>query len=262
MDKSLQIAASGMQAQKLTIDVIANNLANVNTHGYKRSNLEFQDLLYETIKAAGEATGSQEMRPTALQVGNGTRVIATQRSFHSGSIEATDNPLDLAIEGDGFFQVRMPDGNLAYTRAGSFKLTADGTIVTADGYILEPEITIPEDTREIVVTKDGQIQALLQGETEASPLGQLELARFINPAGLEAVGQNLFRETAASGTPFVGNPGEDGLGLVHQGYLETSNVDVVQEMVRMIEAQRAYELNSKSVKTSEDMFRTVSQLKR
>ncbi|GAB4336196.1 MAG: flagellar basal-body rod protein FlgG [Calditrichia bacterium] len=262
MDKSLQIAASGMQAQKLTIDVIANNLANVNTHGYKRSNLEFQDLLYETIKAAGEATGNQEMRPTALQVGNGTRVIATQRSFQSGSIEATDNPLDLAIEGDGFFQVRMPDGNLAYTRSGSFKLTADGTIVTADGYIVEPEITVPEDTREIVVTKDGQVQALLQGETEASPLGQLELARFINPAGLEAVGQNLFRETAASGTPFVGNPGEDGLGLVHQGYLETSNVDVVQEMVRMIEAQRAYELNSKSIKTSEDMFRTVSQIVR
>lgn len=262
MDKALQIAASGMQAQKLTIDVIANNLANVNTTGYKKSQLQFQDLLYETLKAAGESTGGDRQRPTALQVGNGTRVISTQRSFRQGSVVATENPLDIAIEGDGFLIIRMPDGSPAYTRDGSLKLTADGTIVTAEGYVVEPEITIPEDAQSVVVRNDGQVEVTLFGETEPTPLGQFELARFVNPAGMESIGQNLFKETAASGTPFVGTPGTEGLGLLHQGYLETSNVDVVQEMVNMIEAQRAYELNSKTIKTTEDIYRVVNQLKR
>ncbi|GAB4373622.1 MAG: flagellar basal-body rod protein FlgG [Calditrichia bacterium] len=262
MDKALQIAASGMQAQKLTIDVIANNLANVNTTGYKRTHLEFQDLLYETIKAAGEATGPQEQTPSPLQIGNGTRAVATQRSFQQGAVMATENPLDVAIQGDGFLLVRLPDGTTAYTRDGSLKMTADGTLVTSDGYIIEPEIAIPEDADQLIIRKDGQIEVIITGETEPTPLGQLELARFVNPTGLEAIGQNLFRETSASGAPFIGTPGQEGLGLIHQGYLETSNVDVVQEMVEMIEAQRAYELNSKTIKTTEDIYRVVNQLKR
>ncbi len=262
MDKALQIAASGMQAQKLTIDVIANNLANVNTTGYKRSRLEFQDLLYQNLKSAGESTGNDNRRPIGLQIGNGTRVVATQRSFQQGTITETGNALDIAIEGDGFLVVRMPDGSFAYTRDGALKISADGLLVTSQGYILEPEITIPEDTQQIVIRKDGEIEVTLYGETEPSILGQLELARFINPAGLEAMGENLFRETVASGQPFMGTAGQDGLGLIHQGFLETSNVDVVKEMVEMIEAQRAYELNSKTIKTSEDMLRTVTQLKR
>ncbi len=262
MDKALQIAASGMQAQKLTIDVIANNLANVNTTGYKKSRLEFQDLLYETIKSAGTSTGGENENPTALQLGNGTKVVSTQRSFRQGTVIATENPLDLAIEGDGFFIVRMPDGTSAYTRDGALKISADGTIVTSDGYIVEPEITIPEDAKQVTIRKDGQIEVTLFGDPEPTILGQIELARFINPAGLEAIGQNLYRETASSGNPFIGTPGLDGLGLIHQGYLETSNVDVVSEMVHMIEAQRAYELNSKTIKTTEDLYRIVSQLKR
>ncbi|MEJ2636531.1 MAG: flagellar basal-body rod protein FlgG [Calditrichia bacterium] len=261
MDKALQVAASGMQAQKLTIDVIANNLANVNTTGYKKSSLEFQDLLYETIRAAGESSGGDQRRPAALQVGNGTRVVASQRNFKIGSITATENPLDIAIEGDGFLQVRMPDGTNTYTRDGSLKMTADGTLVTSDGYIIEPELTIPEDTQQVVIRPDGQVEVTLLGETQPMPLGQIELARFINPGGLEAVGQNLFKETVASGAPFINTPGTEGLGLLHQGYLEGSNVDVVQEMVDMIEAQRAYELNSKTIKTTEDIYRTVTQLK-
>lgn len=262
MDKALQIAASGMQAQKLTIDVIANNLANVNTTGYKKSRMEFQDMLYQTLKAAGESTGGDNQRPGALQIGNGTRVVSSQRSFEQGSVTETGNPLDIAIEGDGFLVVRMPDGSQGYTRDGSIKLSADGTLVTADGYVIEPEISIPEDTQQIAIRKDGQVEVTLFNETEPTILGQLELARFVNPGGLEAIGQNLFKQTAASGTPFQGTPGTDGLGLIHQGYIETSNVDVVQEMVDMIEAQRAYELNSKTVKTTEDMYRTVSQMKR
>ncbi len=261
MDKALQVAASGMQAQKLTIDVIANNLANVNTTAFKQSGLEFQDLLYETIKSAGESTGADQTRPSALQVGNGTRVVSSQRNFKQGSVAATENPLDFAIQGDGFLMVRMPDGNFAYTRDGSLKMTADGTLVTSGGYFLEPELSIPEDAEQIVIRKDGQVEVTLFGETEPTPLGQLELARFINPEGLEAIGENLYQDTSASGTPFIGTPGTEGLGLLHQGYLETSNVDVVKEMVNMIEAQRAYELNSKTIKTAEDMYQVVNRLK-
>lgn len=262
MDKALQIAASGMQAQKLTIDVIANNLSNVNTTGYKKSNLEFQDLLYETLQSAGESSGGSRRRPNAVQVGNGTRVVSTQRSYRQGSVTATENPLDVAIEGDGFLMVRMPDGTTRYTRDGSLKMSADGTLVTSDGYIVEPEITIPEDAQQIIIRKDGQVEVTLVGEVEPMPLGQIELARFVNPGGLEATGQNLYRETVASGTPFINTPGLDGMGLLHQGYLETSNVDVVQEMVNMIEAQRAYELNSKTIKTTEEIYQIVSHLKR
>jgi flagellar basal-body rod protein FlgG len=262
MDKALLVAASGMQAQKLTIDVIANNLANVNTTGFKKSSLQFQDLLYETIQAAGEPTGGDRQLPNPLQVGNGTRVVSTQRSFRQGTIIMTENPLDLAIEGDGFLIIRLPDGLSAYTRDGSFKIDADGTLVTSDGYIVEPEISVPEDAQQVLIQKDGQIEVMIYGDTEPTVLGQIELARFINPEGLESIGQNLFKQTPSSGDPFIGTPGMEGLGLIHQGFLETSNVDVVKEMVEMIEAQRAYELNSKTIRTTEDIYRIVSQLKR
>lgn len=262
MDKVLQVAASGMQAQKMFIDVIANNLANVNTTGFKKSALEFQDLLYETLRKAGESSGAAQVRPAGLQIGNGARAVTTFRSFSQGAVEATNNPLDIAIEGDGFLVVRLPDGRNAYTRDGSLKLSADGSIVTSDGYIVEPELSIPEDAQQIIIRRDGQVEALLVGEPEPLPIGQLELARFVNPAGLSAIGHNLYEETAASGTPFKGTPGENGLGQINQGFLETSNVDVVEEMVDMISAQRAYEINSKAIKTAEDMYDVENRLKR
>jgi flagellar basal-body rod protein FlgG len=261
MDKVLYVAASGMQAQKLYIDVIANNLANVNTNGFKKSAINFQDLLYENVRDAGEPTEGAQNRPAGLQLGNGSRVIATPRSFAQGAIIATENPLDIAIQGDGFLTVRMPDGSAAYTRDGSLKISGDGLIVTADGYIVEPELTVPEDAQQIVIRSDGQVEVLRFGETQFSQIGQLELARFINPGGLEAMGHNLYKETAASGTPFTGTPGTEGLGSLAQGFLETSNVDVVEEMVAMIAAQRAYEINSKAIQTAEEMYEVENRLK-
>lgn len=261
MEKVLEVAASGMQAQKLFIDVIANNLANVNTTGFKKSSLEFQDLLYESIREAGEPTEGAQKRPAGLQLGNGSRAIATHRSFEQGAVTGTGNPLDLAVDGEGFFVVRMPDGQNGYTRDGSFKVSAEGQIVTSDGFVVQPEITLPEDTQQVIIRPDGQIEVFLSGETAPLPLGQLELVRFVNPAGLKAMGHNLFQETAASGTPFTGNPGEDGLGQISQGYLETSNVDVVEEMVNMIAAQRAYEINSKAIQTAQEMYNVENRLK-
>ena len=261
MDKVLQIAASGMQAQKLNIDVIANNLANVNTNGYKKSMLEFQDLLYENIRQAGEPTSDSNFRPAGLQLGNGARAITTHRTFAQGAVVATNNSLDIAIEGEGFFMVQMPDGTNAYTRNGAFKLSAEGSLVTADGYIVDPEFNFPEDVQQVAITNDGFVQAYLAGETEPTELGQMELARFVNPAGLNALGRNLYAETSASGTPLTGAPGEDGLGQLNQGFLETSNVDVVEEMVAMISAQRAYEINSKAIQTAEEMYDVESRLK-
>ncbi len=261
MDKVLRIAASGMNAQKLYIDVIANNLANVNTTGFKKTDLEFQDLFYDQLRRAGESTARGTARPVGLELGNGVKAAATQRSFQQGLITETGNPLDLAIQGDGFLMVRLPDGQLAYTRDGGLKIDANGTLVTSQGYIVEPEISIPEDAQQITIRPDGTVEVIVYGDKEPIPLGQLELARFINPAGLESIGQNLYRETVASGAPFTGTPGEQGLGVIHQGFLETSNVDVVEEMVRMIEAQRAYEINAKAIKTAENMYEVENRLK-
>ncbi len=261
MDKVLHVAASGMQAQKLYIDVIANNLANVNTTGFKRSTLNFQDLLYEHVRQAGEPVEGAKSRPAGLELGNGTRAIATHRSFAQGAIVTTNNPLDVAIQGDGFFTVRLPDGRNAYTRDGALKISADGLLVTSDGYIVEPELTIPEDAQQIVIRQDGQVEVLPFGETEFSQIGQIELVRFINPAGLSARGQNLFEETSASGTPFTGIPGTDGLGQLAQGFLESSNVEIVEEMVAMIAAQRAFEINSKAIRTAEEMYDVENRLK-
>ncbi|GAB4175899.1 MAG: flagellar basal-body rod protein FlgG [Calditrichia bacterium] len=261
MEKTLRIAASGMAAQKMYIDVIANNLANVNTTAFKKSKIEFQDLLYEKV-SVGNVNEDGQSKPATLEIGNGTKPVATFRNFSQGEIVSTGNALDIAIAGDGFFQVRMPDGSFAYTRDGAFKISADGQIVTTDGYVLEPELIIPEDAEQIFISQDGRVDVKLVNDVEPLTLGQIELVKFLNPAGLEAMGQNLYRETSASGNPFVAQPGYEGMGILQQGYLENSNVDVVKEMVDMISAQRAYELNSKSIKTADDMYQVVNQLKR
>lgn len=262
MLRALNTAASGMSAQQLYLDTIANNLANVNTTGFKRLKLEFQDLIYQNMRRGAPEGLSGQVPPVELQVGHGVRPIAAQRNFQQGSPQATGNPLDLCIDGEGFFQVTKPDGTVVYTRDGSFKLSPDGQIVTADGYRLEPEITVPQDTISVTVARDGTVSALLLGEVEPRLLGQIELARFINPAGLAGAGQNLLQETVASGPPLRANPGAEGLGTVTQGFLENSNVNVVEEMVAMIVAQRAYEIASKAIRTSDDMLQIASNLKR
>lgn len=262
MDKTLSIAATGMKAQQLRIDTIANNLANVNTTGFKKNQVEFQDLLYQSVRPAGSATAEGVSTPTELQIGCGSRVVSTAKSFAQGSVTATDNALDIAIEGDGFFQLRMPDGTLAYTRDGAFKLSSEGLIVNSEGYILNPDINIPPDTTEIMISRDGIVTVLVAGSSEPQELGQVELARFVNPAGLKALGRNLLGQTVASGEPIIGTPEVEGFGGLAQGYLENSNVDVVTEMVNMITAQRAYEISSKSIKTADDMMGIVNNLKR
>ena len=261
MNRSLWIAASGMQAQSLNIDIISNNLANVGTSGYKRSRADFQDLLYQTLRPAGVSSSSTSKVPTGIQIGHGTKPVATQRIFIQGDYQATQNELDMAIEGDGFFQILKPNGDIAYTRAGTFKLDNEGRVVTSDGYPLEPEITIPSDTISISIGSDGTFSAILAGETTASELGTIELTRFINPAGLNGIGMNLYLATSASGDPITGTAGEDGLGSISQGYLEMSNVRVVDEMVNMITAQRAYEINSKTIKAADEMLQIANNIK-
>ena len=261
MLKGMRTAASGMVAQQMNVDNIANNLANVNTTGFKRSKLEFQDVLYQNFRRAGSTTAIGAQVPTNLAIGYGTRAVATVRDYTSGDLILTGNPLDLSISGTGFFQIILPDGSFNYTRDGAFKLTAEGRIVTSDGFFLEPEITIPQDATQISIGIDGEVTVLLVGEDIPQSLGQLELARFINPAGLTAVGRNLFTISSASGLPIVGNPSRDGLGKIDQGYLELSNVKVVDEMVNMIVAQRAYEINSRTIKTSDEMAQIINNLK-
>jgi flagellar basal-body rod protein FlgG len=263
MLRALSTAASGMKAQQLNIDTIANNLANVNTGGYKKSHAEFQDLLYETAAPTGGGRGSGTANPTRVEVGHGVRLVATNRDFTQGSVTPTGNPLDMMIEGDGFFQLRLPDGTIGYTRDGSFKLDAERNIVTAAGYRLEPPIQVPDDVTEIAVARDGTISVLLQGDTSTvTDLAQLELAKFPNPAGLKARGGNVYLESPASGTPILAIPGEEGIGEVAVGFLEMSNVETVEELVGMIAAQRAYELNSKTISIVDDMMRTASAIKR
>jgi len=262
MIKAMRTAASGMVAQQMNVDNIANNLANVNTTGFKKSKVEFQDVLYQNLRKAGTATALGAMVPTNLDIGYGTRAVATVREFSVGDLMQTGNPLDLAIEGKGFFQVTMPDGSMAYTRDGALKLSAEGRVVTSDGFFVYPEITIPDNATSLAVGLNGEVSAQVVGTDEPQVIGQIELAKFINPAGLSAVRHNLYLQTPASGNPIVGSPTEEGLGKLNQGYLEVSNVKVVDEMVNMIVAQRAYELNSKVVQTSEDMTQIVNNLKR
>ena len=262
MLRSLWTAASGMAGQQFNIDTISNNLANVNTTGDKKNRVDFEDLLYQTVRFAGTPVTAGAQIPVGLQVGHGVRPIATQKIFTPGSFKQTENPLDLAIEGDGFFQVLLPDGTIAYTRDGSFKRDGLGRIVTSDGFALEPEIIIPEDAVDVTIGSDGTVSVLLPGDSEPQMVGQIELVRFVNPAGLSSLGRNLYVETAASGPPMVSTPGLDGFGTLAQGWLEMSNVQVVEEMVNLIIAQRAYETNSRAIQASDEMLQTANSLRR
>ncbi|NPV53847.1 MAG: flagellar basal-body rod protein FlgG [Firmicutes bacterium] len=262
MMRALWSAATGMLAKQLNMDVIANNLANLNTVGFKKSRVDFQDIMYQNLRTPGTTVAQGAMVPTGIQVGLGTRPAAIQRVFQQGDFIQTENPLDLVIEGDGFFQVLMPDGSTAYTRDGAFKIDSEGRLVTSDGFPVEPEITIPPEATNITIGTDGTVSVMLAGQDQPEELGKIELARFINPAGLSSIGRNLFRNTAASGDAMIGTPGLEGFGTIAQGFLEMSNVKVVEEMVNMIIAQRAYEVNSKAIQTSDDMLAIANNLKR
>lgn len=262
MVRSMYTAATGMEAQQLYMDTIAHNLSNVNTTGYKRQKIEFQDLMYQTLREPGVRNVEGRMAPAGIEVGLGVRPAATQRIFEQGSVNQTGNDLDLAIYGEGFFQIALPDGGTVYTRDGQLKLSSDGTITTSNGYPLYPQIVIPEAAQEFSVSADGLVSVKLVGDDTLTEIGQMELARFINPSGLKALGNNLFAVSGASGEPIINLPGEEGTGTVMQGYVEASNVQIVDEMVNMISAQRAYEIVSKSIQVSDEMMQTASNLKR
>jgi flagellar basal-body rod protein FlgG len=250
-----------MMAQQVNLDVVANNMANVNTTGFKRDRADFQDLMYQALRLQGVTTEDGSQIPTGINIGHGTVLAAVQKLFTQGNYEQTENQLDLAIEGNGFLQVTLPSGDTAYTRAGTLKSDSQGRVVTSDGYLITPNITIPQNTTNISIETDGTVSATVQGQSGPQQLGTIELATFTNPAGLRAMGKNLFLETDASGTPITGKPGENGLGTVLQGYLEGSNVSVVQEMVNMIVGQRAYEANSKSIQAADEMLRQANNLR-
>jgi len=260
--RALWTAATGMQAQQLTLDVIANNLANVQTTGFKRSRVDFQDLVYEILQAPGATSAVGQEVPSGLQIGHGSRVVGTQRIFIKGDLQQTGNPLDMAIEGDGFFQIQQPNGEIAYTRAGAFKKDSQGRLVTAEGFAVEPQITIPTNALTINVGVDGVISVTLAGQTQPQQVGSIQLVRFINPAGLLSQGHNLFLPTQASGDATPGTPGQDGLGTLLQGFVEGSNVNVVEEMVGLITSQRAYEINSRAIHTADEMMQTANNLVR
>ena len=258
--RSLWTSTTGMSAQNLNMDVIANNLANVSTTGFKKSRADFQDLLYQIMKVPGSPTSADTRSPTGIQVGLGVKPAAVTKVFTEGDIVQTENPLDVAIEGSGFFQVELPDGNTAYTRAGNLKLDGDGRMTTSDGFPIQPEIVIPEDAREITISQTGLVSALVGDDTTSTELGNIDLADFVNEAGLIAIGRNLFRETDASGAAALGTPGSDGYGTLLQGYVENSNVNLVEEMAHMITTQRAFEINSNVVSTSDEMMQTTTNM--
>lgn len=260
--RSLNIGATGMLAQQLNVEVISNNIANMNTTAFQRRRAEFQDLLYQNVRRVGADSSDQNtVVPTGVQVGLGVKTAAVYRIGEQGNLTLTENPLDLAIDGEGYFSVTLPDGETAYTRAGSLQLDGNGDIVTPDGYLLEPGLTIPEDAINIIINRNGQVQVTLDGEVEPADVGQFELTRFANEGGLLAVGDNLYLETPASGAPAAAVPGAAGYGEIKQGYLETSNVNVVEEITNLISAQRAYEMNSKVIETSDQMMGTVSNVR-
>jgi flagellar basal-body rod protein FlgG len=260
MIRSLWIAKTGLDTQQTNLDVISNNLANVSTNGYKRQRAVFEDLLYQTMRQPGAQSSQQTQIPSGLQLGTGARTVATERIFTQGSLQRTDNALDIAINGGGFFQIQMPDGSLAYTRDGSFQKDSTGQIVTASGYPLSPPITIPADSISVTISRDGIVSVLQQGQTAVTQVGNIQLANFVNVGGLQSMGENLFVETASSGAPTPNTPGSNGTGLLNQGLVETSNVNVAEELVSMIQAQRAFELNSKAVTTSDAMLGRLTQL--
>ncbi|MDA7415255.1 flagellar basal-body rod protein FlgG [Xenophilus arseniciresistens] len=260
MINSLWISKTGMEAQQTQLDVISHNLANVSTTGFKRSNAVFEDLMYQNLRQVGANSTEQSQLPTGLQLGLGVRTVATARSFTQGSMQQSANPLDVAIKGNGFFQVTLPDGTMGYTRDGSFQVDSQGRIVTSSGLPVANGITVPPNATNISIAQDGTVSATMSGDPAPQNLGQLALANFINPAGLEPRGENLYAETAASGQPNGGTAGTNGLGTLMQGFLETSNVNVVQELVSMIQTQRAYEMNSKAIQTSDQMLQKLGQL--
>ncbi|GAB3487820.1 flagellar basal-body rod protein FlgG [Curvibacter fontanus] len=260
MFNSLWIAKTGMEAQQMQLDVISNNLANSSTNGFKRAHAVFEDLMYQNLRQVGSSTSEQSQLPTGLQVGLGVRTVSTSRSFTQGSLQQSGNGLDVAIQGNGFFQITMPDGTLNYTRDGSFQVNAQGQLVTSNGLPVANGITVPANATNVSISADGNVTATIPGTVAPQPIGTIPLASFINPAGLDPRGQNLYAETAASGQPNTGTPGANGLGQLMQGFLETSNVNVVQELVGMIQTQRAYEMNSKAIQTSDQMLQKLGQL--
>ena len=260
MMRSLWISKSGMEAQQTQLDHISHNLANSGTNGYKRSHAVFEDLMYQNLRQSGANSSEQTQLPTGLQVGLGVRPVATSRQFSQGSLQQTTNYLDVAIKGNGFFPVSMPDGTTGYTRDGSFQLDNQGQLVTNNGYQIQPGITVPANATAVTIGADGTVTAAISGQNTVQNLGQIQLTNFINPAGLEPRGENLYTETPASGTPQTANPGTDSTGTLAQGFVETSNVNVVEELVTMIQTQRAYELNSKAIQTSDQMLQRLAQL--
>lgn len=260
--RSLDIGATGMLAQQLNVDVISNNIANMTTAGFKRQRAEFHDLIYQNkIRPGSTSSDVGTIVPSGIQFGLGVSIGSVYRLHEQGSLQVTDNTLDLAIAGKGYFQIQLPNGDTAYTRSGVFQLNQDGELVTAQGYTLEPGITVPEDALDIVVNNSGEVTARLPQQTTVANLGQIQLASFQNPSGLEAIGDTMFLETEASGAPIVNNPGEEDFGVIEQGVLENSNVNIVEEITNLIAAQRAYEMNSNVISTSDEMLQTISQLR-
>ncbi|MCL2468713.1 MAG: flagellar basal-body rod protein FlgG [Alphaproteobacteria bacterium] len=260
--RTMYIGTTGMQAQQLNVEVIANNIANISTTGFKRSRAEFQDLLYDNIRRVGSPTSDTgTLLPSGLQVGMGVKPVATYRIHENGVINITEGTYDVAINGRGFLQIQMPDGTINYTRDGSLQTNENGEIVTQDGFLLSPNISVPEDAMEVIISRSGEVLARIDGQTALQSLGQIQLAAFINPSGLEAIGDNLFRETEASGTPITGDPQSDGFGYLMQGALESSNVNVVAEITTLITAQRAYEMNARVITAGDEMMTTISQMR-
>ncbi len=259
MIRALRTAATGMEAQQKRIDVTAHNIANVNTSGFRRMRAEFQDLLYQTERMPGATTGDGSNVPTGIQVGQGVRLVSTTLELTQGTLQQTGNPLDVAIEGRGFFQVVQPNGEPAYTRAGNLKVDAEGRLVTVDGYLLEPAVTIPQDATSVTITPDGVVSVTTAGQTSAQEVGRIQLAAFPNPSGLQALGRSLYLPTSASGEPIVATPGTEGLGTVSQGFLEGSNVQVVTEMIDLIASQRAYEVSQRVVQAADEMLQRTTQ---
>ncbi len=262
MIRSLETAASGMLVQQRNLDVIANNLSNVNTTGFKASRAEFQDLMYQTIRLAGAQQGGSAVLPASQQVGMGAKFMSSATNFAPGALQASDSPFDVAINGDGFFSVTMPDGTVSYTRDGSFKLSAEGKLVTSDGYTVTGDITVPTDAETVTISPGGTVSAKISGQSTAQVLGAINLVSFANPSGLERIGKNLYSASSASGDPVESEPGKNGTGTLEQGFLEGSNVQMVEEMVRMILAQRAYEVNSKAIQAADEMLNATNNLRR
>lgn len=260
MIRSLWIARTGLDAQQTQLDVISNNLANVSTNGFKRSRAVFEDLLYQTVRQPGAQSSQQTQIPSGLQIGTGVKPVSTERIHTQGNLQRTENDLDVAINGQGFFQILMPDGTTAYTRDGAFQKDSQGQVVTASGYPLQPALTIPSNAQSLTIARDGTVTITLPGQTAAQQIGNVQLVSFVNPTGLQSMGENLYMETASSGTPQPNTPGTNGLGVLSQKYIETSNVNVAEELVTMIQTQRAYELNSKAITTSDQMLSRLTQM--